>query len=89
MIARSQGLHQIAKQASFLEDIGNFSGADRLRVLLEKHNCCLLCGSEQIFDLVYYHRTGLWGCPTCNSGQLEGSIAIDSNLHHQQVAGVN
>ncbi len=66
MIHENQGLHQIAIQAHFLEQIGNIKGSYRLLKLLEEHNCCLICGTEQEFDPAYYQQTGIWKCPRCN-----------------------
>ena len=63
---RTKRLHHIAKQANYLETMGNFSGSDRLRVLLEEHNCCLVCGTEQVYDPEYYKKIGMWKCPTCD-----------------------
>ncbi len=60
------GLNHIAKQANWLEGNGNIKGSDHLRALLESHNCCLLCGTKQIFDSDYYRKTGMWKCPSCN-----------------------
>ena len=56
-----EGLHQIARQANWMESHGNILGSDRLRTLLESHNCCLRCGTRQIWDA----RSDLWQCPSC------------------------
>lgn len=59
-------LELIAKLANYMAISGKVSLADKLYVVLEKHNCCLVCGTKQIFDEAYYRRFGIWKCPKCD-----------------------
>ena len=58
-----RGLNQIARQANYLESTGNFSGSDRLRILLETHNCCFMCGSKQVYNVLLAD----WICSSCDA----------------------
>lgn len=44
----NQGLEQVAKQAHFLESMGSLNSPEKLRTLLEKNNCCPVCGKRLI-----------------------------------------
>ena len=67
MLTYANGLNQIAKQAHWLEAKGNIRGSDRLRIMLEEHNCCSECGATQACNpslciTVYvYYRQGKRG----------------------------
>ncbi len=56
----------VAIIAQILDRKGQFPRADRLRMILESHNLCLICGESQEFDPEYHRRTGLWKCPKCD-----------------------
>ena len=69
MLTYTNGLNQIAKQAHWLEAKGNIRGSDRLRIMLEEHNCCSECGATQVCNPSYYHHSGFWRCPVCDGPQ--------------------
>ncbi len=56
----------VARIAQILDHKGQFTRADRLRMILESHNRCLICGERQEYDPEYHSRTGLWKCPKCD-----------------------
>lgn len=63
-----QGLHQIARQANWLESIGNIYSSYRMRKLLENHNCCPGCGTIRVSAGL---RLPLL-CPVCGREGLGG-----------------
>ena len=66
-----RSLNQIARQANLIENVlENMDRAERLRGMLEQHNCCVECGTQLIFDPDYYERTGFWMCPYCAVEQM-------------------
>lgn len=65
-MANMEGLHQIARQASWLLEQGNIPGSDRLRMLLEMYNCCVICGTMQIPNRDLERWFGEWVCPKCD-----------------------
>ncbi len=66
MAVEYQSLNQVARQANWLEINGNIPGSDRLRMLLESHNCCVICGTKHIRKQADDGLLERWTCPACD-----------------------